>query len=83
MLRPESGYFSTILYESEDKKYFLKKDQNFPFIPLDWTMYTMMRTFARTIVTSGLTLREEKHIYQEDRGIFGKEMLGQLYRDNV
>ncbi len=35
-------------------------------------MYSLMRVNARTIVTSGLTLRNAKIIYAEDRGIRGK-----------
>jgi hypothetical protein len=70
-----SGYFSFVLYERDNKKYFLKKDEKFPFISFDWTVYIMIRTYAKTIITSGLTLRSEKHVFQEDRGTFGKKIL--------
>lgn len=59
-LTPSSGYFSCILYENQNRNYFLKKDDNFPYIHLDWSMYTLMRVNANTIITSGSTLRHEK-----------------------
>lgn len=42
-----------------------------------------MRTFARTIITSGSTLRKEHHTYNEDMGTYGKDEIKQMYSDNV
>jgi hypothetical protein len=59
-LTPSSSYFSFLLYAKNDKFRFLLKGPTFPFIPFDWTIYTLMRVRAKTIVTSGPTLRVEK-----------------------
>jgi hypothetical protein len=79
----KSGYFSFLLYSRDDKQYFLNKDQKFPVIYDDLIMYSMMRCFAKTIITSGLTLRSEKHAYQKDRLTFGEDLLKQFYKDNT
>lgn len=46
-------------------------------------MYTLMRSAARTVVTSGRTLRREPGIYGEGRGDFGREELREIYERNV
>lgn len=56
-LGSSSGFFSCILFSQNNKHYFLKKDQDFPYVPLDWTMYTLLRVAAKTIITSGPTIR--------------------------
>jgi len=67
-LGPNSSYFSCLLYEKDHKKYFVNKDNDFPLIKMDWSIYTMMRVYAKTIVTSGSTLRKETHVYDEKLG---------------
>lgn len=56
-LGASSGYFSCILFSENNKHYFLKKDDHFPYVPFDWSMYTLLRVTAKTIITSGPTLR--------------------------
>lgn len=58
MLGPTSGYFSCVVFEDKNKNYFLKKDKDFPYIHFDWSIYTLMRVNAKTIITSGSTLRK-------------------------
>lgn len=54
---PTSAYFSVILYDDGANKNFLVKKEGFPFVELDWMIYSCMRTWARTIITSGITFR--------------------------
>lgn len=42
-----------------------------------------MRSYARTIITSGSTLRKEQHCYTDDLGSFGRDDIKQIYTDNV
>lgn len=63
MLGPTSGYFSSVLFQDKNKTYYLLKDKDFPYIPLDWSIYTLMRVNAKTIITSGSTLRKERWVY--------------------
>jgi hypothetical protein len=36
-------------------------------------MFSLMRCHAKTIITSGLSLRDEYKIFGDDRGAFGNE----------
>lgn len=56
-LGSSSGYFSCILFSQNNKHYFLNKDEHFPFVPFDMMMYTLLRVNAKTIITSGPTMR--------------------------
>lgn len=69
---PTSVYLSTIVYHDHNGiRKFLTKDDDFPFVEFDWLMYCCMRSWAKTIVTSGATVRMEPLCYSDDRGSFG------------
>ena len=55
---PSSSYLSTIVYDDGKNKKFLTKDEDFPFVEFDWFMYCVMRTNAKTWITSGYTMRK-------------------------
>ena len=83
LLGPTSGYFSAILFRKDNKCHFLLKDDQFPYVAFDWTVYTMLRVNAKTIVTSGVLMRKQSNIYNDMMGTFGKQELVQMYEDNV
>lgn len=83
MLGPHSSYVTYLLYKKNSKYHFIYKDTDFPFLPFDWTTFLIMRCHAKSILTTGLTMRTEHWVYGEQVGTFGKEELQNIYKDNV
>ena len=62
---------------------FLTRDKEFPFVEFDWLIYCVMRTHAKTWVTSGPNVRGEPRLFGDDRGSIGNPEILKLYEDNV
>lgn len=83
MMGPSSTYFSAIVYQEGNGLRFLNKDQEFPFVEFDWMVYCSMRSWAKTIITSGTTLRNEPNGYNDSHSSFGKSEILELFEKNT
>ena len=78
-----SIFMSTIVYHDGKTMRFLTRDKEFPFVEFDWLIYCVMRTHARTWITSGPNVRGEPRLFGDDRGSVGNPEILKLYEDNV
>lgn len=88
LIEGKKTLFSSIVYLNQGRTYIIKKNSETPYFDKDWQCYSFLRSYAKTLITTGkhllLTvgsvLREEKDLY---KSIFacGDKLIEEMYQN--